>query len=184
MQNFDHNIGFGEKRQFFRRKSSKIAENCDHNIDPRWGEFSPIGSLCTLGSFFSSTQNDNAMTTALQCINSLKPYTLAGFEHRIFCSVGAMTTMPRLHPWQLCQFSKKYRNSPYICTAFSTVTIRINLVKNGLGYILGDFFLKLLRSLWLQGGKKSGFFSVPRVGHICIFTYLTDLLLLIHFFGQ
>jgi hypothetical protein len=26
--------GFWEKRQFFRRKLSKIAENCDHNIDP------------------------------------------------------------------------------------------------------------------------------------------------------
>jgi hypothetical protein len=25
-----------EKRQFFRRKVSKIAENCDHNIDPRF----------------------------------------------------------------------------------------------------------------------------------------------------
>jgi hypothetical protein len=35
MQNFDHNIGFRENRQFFRRKLSKIAENCDHNIDPR-----------------------------------------------------------------------------------------------------------------------------------------------------
>jgi hypothetical protein len=34
MQNFDHHIGFWEKRQFFRRKLAKIAENCDHNIDP------------------------------------------------------------------------------------------------------------------------------------------------------
>jgi hypothetical protein len=34
MQIFDHNIGFWEKRQFFRRKLSKIAENCDDNIDP------------------------------------------------------------------------------------------------------------------------------------------------------
>jgi hypothetical protein len=25
---------FEKKRQFFRRKLSKIAENCDHNIDP------------------------------------------------------------------------------------------------------------------------------------------------------
>jgi hypothetical protein len=24
-----------KKRQFFRRKFAKIAENCDHNIDPR-----------------------------------------------------------------------------------------------------------------------------------------------------
>jgi hypothetical protein len=36
MQNFDHDIGSWEKRQFFRRKLAKIAENCDHNIDPRW----------------------------------------------------------------------------------------------------------------------------------------------------
>jgi hypothetical protein len=35
MQKFDHNIGLWEKRQFFRRKLSKIAENCVHNIDPR-----------------------------------------------------------------------------------------------------------------------------------------------------
>jgi predicted amidophosphoribosyltransferase len=32
-KNCDHNIGFWEKRQFCRRKLSKIAENCDHNID-------------------------------------------------------------------------------------------------------------------------------------------------------
>jgi hypothetical protein len=34
MQNLDHNIGFREKCQFFRRKLSKMAENCVHNIDP------------------------------------------------------------------------------------------------------------------------------------------------------
>jgi hypothetical protein len=38
MQNFDHNISFWEKRQFFLRKLSKIPENCDHNIDP-WMRF-------------------------------------------------------------------------------------------------------------------------------------------------
>jgi hypothetical protein len=31
---FEHNIGFWEKRHFVRRKLSKIAENCDHNIGP------------------------------------------------------------------------------------------------------------------------------------------------------
>jgi hypothetical protein len=36
MQIFDHNIGFGENRQFFRRKLAKIAENCDHNIGPKF----------------------------------------------------------------------------------------------------------------------------------------------------
>jgi hypothetical protein len=34
MQNFDHNIGFWEKGQFFAETLSKFAENCDHNIDP------------------------------------------------------------------------------------------------------------------------------------------------------
>jgi hypothetical protein len=33
-QKSDHNIGINEKRQFFRRKFAKIAENCDHNFDP------------------------------------------------------------------------------------------------------------------------------------------------------
>jgi hypothetical protein len=32
LQKFDRNLGFGEKRQIFRRKVSKIAENCVHNI--------------------------------------------------------------------------------------------------------------------------------------------------------
>jgi hypothetical protein len=35
MQKFDHNIGFLRKTPFFRQKLAKIAENCDHNIDPR-----------------------------------------------------------------------------------------------------------------------------------------------------
>jgi hypothetical protein len=38
MQNFDHNIGIWEKRHFFRQKLGKIAENCEHNIDPRQDE--------------------------------------------------------------------------------------------------------------------------------------------------
>jgi hypothetical protein len=54
MKNFDHNIGFCEKTPFFRRKLSKIAENCDHNIDPRVGDFSPVLQLLTLGSLFEN----------------------------------------------------------------------------------------------------------------------------------
>jgi hypothetical protein len=34
MKTFDRNIGFRAKRNFFRRKLAKIAENSDHNIDP------------------------------------------------------------------------------------------------------------------------------------------------------
>jgi hypothetical protein len=33
-EKIDHNIGIKEKRQFFRRKLGKIAENCNYNIDP------------------------------------------------------------------------------------------------------------------------------------------------------
>jgi hypothetical protein len=49
MQN---DIGFWEKRQFFCRKLSKIAENCDHNIDPMYVHISKnlkamILILCT-----------------------------------------------------------------------------------------------------------------------------------------
>jgi hypothetical protein len=50
MQTFYHNIGFWEKRQFFWQKLSKIAENCDHNIDPgsdeSWGKKMAEGILC------------------------------------------------------------------------------------------------------------------------------------------
>jgi hypothetical protein len=35
MQKFDRSFFFLEKCHFFRRKLSKIAENCDHKIDPR-----------------------------------------------------------------------------------------------------------------------------------------------------
>jgi hypothetical protein len=35
---FAKNIGFWEKCQCFRWKLTKIAKNCDHNIDPRFSE--------------------------------------------------------------------------------------------------------------------------------------------------
>jgi hypothetical protein len=48
MQQFDHVNWFSRKNaNFFRRKLENIAENCDHNIDPRsrytkdsWAQFS------------------------------------------------------------------------------------------------------------------------------------------------
>jgi hypothetical protein len=50
MQNFDHNIGFREKRQFFSRKLAKIAENCDHNIAPRLFEKNFFPNLDQIGA--------------------------------------------------------------------------------------------------------------------------------------
>jgi hypothetical protein len=35
MQKFDHNIGYWENA-ILSRKLAQIAENCDHNIDPRY----------------------------------------------------------------------------------------------------------------------------------------------------
>jgi hypothetical protein len=37
VQKFDHDIGFWEKREFFRQKLAKIAEH--HNIDPKASPF-------------------------------------------------------------------------------------------------------------------------------------------------
>jgi hypothetical protein len=34
---------FEKNANFLRQKLSKIAKKCDHNIDPRLGEFPPIG---------------------------------------------------------------------------------------------------------------------------------------------
>jgi hypothetical protein len=36
----------------------KISENCDHNIDNKLGEFSPIGRLFSLGVFFEKMQKE------------------------------------------------------------------------------------------------------------------------------
>jgi UDP-N-acetylglucosamine pyrophosphorylase len=41
-----------EKNAIF---SPKIAENCDHKINPRFGEFSPLKRLNTLDSFLKVT---------------------------------------------------------------------------------------------------------------------------------
>jgi hypothetical protein len=63
MQNVDHNIGFWEKRQFFRRKLSRIAENCDHNIDPRLGDISPFGRIIKVKTrFYISTKLELNLT--------------------------------------------------------------------------------------------------------------------------
>jgi hypothetical protein len=42
MQKLYHNIGFHEKRQLFCRKSEKISEISDHNIDPWLGEWAMV----------------------------------------------------------------------------------------------------------------------------------------------
>jgi hypothetical protein len=67
MQNFDHNIGFWEKRQFFRRKLAKIAENCDHKIDPNWanGSFSKITKVAKIFLWYITALIQGAQTNNL-----------------------------------------------------------------------------------------------------------------------
>jgi hypothetical protein len=43
LKKVDHNIGIERKTPFFLQKLGKIAENCDHNIDIRFGAISPFG---------------------------------------------------------------------------------------------------------------------------------------------
>jgi hypothetical protein len=45
------------KRQIFRRKLAKIAENCDHNIDPRLDEISPTGIKLSILHFLIVLKN-------------------------------------------------------------------------------------------------------------------------------
>jgi hypothetical protein len=66
MQNFDHNIVFWEQRQIFRRKLAKIAENCDHNIDPRLCKISPSGEyIFELGLHFGAILWSSEIETKL-----------------------------------------------------------------------------------------------------------------------
>jgi hypothetical protein len=45
LQKLNHNIGFLRKMPIFRGKLAKIAENCDHNIDPF--KFSALSEFAT-----------------------------------------------------------------------------------------------------------------------------------------
>jgi hypothetical protein len=114
MQNFDHNIGFWEKRQFFRRKLSKIAENCDHNIDPmvtRLGEFSPMGRSFNLGTFLQN----------LGYFSHSKSYVLI-FKYGLVFNLGYFFKNASGHPGigrnHLTNYRLQFRN--YVCKESKT----------------------------------------------------------------
>jgi hypothetical protein len=48
---------FGKNANFFRRKLSKIAENCDHNIDP-WSFVLRVGGVAS--TYIHKRANNNA----------------------------------------------------------------------------------------------------------------------------
>jgi hypothetical protein len=58
-KNLINNIGFWEKRQFFRRKLSKIAENCDHNIGPRTIEYVVVLAPADMTGLLTSILTNN-----------------------------------------------------------------------------------------------------------------------------
>jgi hypothetical protein len=76
MLNFDHNIGFWEKRQFFCRKLAKIAENCDHNIGPwsfsYWNIFHTLRKRARLGRALQF-RNWVVLRTGLRSTDTLHP---------------------------------------------------------------------------------------------------------------
>jgi hypothetical protein len=53
---YDRNIGLQEKRQLFAENWEKIAENCDHNIDP--GPKTCFTRRDVFGDFFSASQTN------------------------------------------------------------------------------------------------------------------------------
>jgi hypothetical protein len=121
-----HNIGFWEKRHFFRRKLSKIAENCDHNIGPRffeniWTTFfrgpevledvGPLGGCqwwpCTLGAIFIS-KGEFLLTNLSSsiCVNMRKVF----FSNRLCC-------------WYVCRLSvdSSEDQGSMLCSQFSAI---------------------------------------------------------------
>jgi hypothetical protein len=118
----DHNIGFWEKRQFFHRKLGKIAENYNHNIDPRsgcWGNFFLVQKrIKTVPKWPQNVPLNRVLKHFCShwwwsgwpdCVNSRLLFTLGSYF-------------------------ENYRSSQNVWVTFSTT-----VVKKWSGYILGDF---------------------------------------------
>jgi hypothetical protein len=107
---------FEKNAYFFRQKLSKIAENCDHNIDHRMGEFSPIGRLFYFGHFLwkncRSSPNYGGFFHGYSCESVLRKYVLGyilgDFFHQLIWS-----------PWTASK--KKFRQDPF-CSDVSLPT--------------------------------------------------------------
>jgi hypothetical protein len=99
-KNCDHNIGFWEKRHFFRRKLAKIAENGDHNIDPRNQSYDFLKIfLRPMPSFLVSTHKHSifkSFYTQQHCYVSLKTLDHGRIRTRVFLFLRRMRC-PRRH---------------------------------------------------------------------------------------
>jgi hypothetical protein len=100
MQNFDHNIGFWEKCQFI---CQKIAENCDHNIDPRYLLLNEIICVSMLLIFFT---NKNFFGAKLVLFN----HTYVWFDPLKPFASAPRWTLVRLEPVVEVQRYLRQRN--------------------------------------------------------------------------
>jgi hypothetical protein len=107
---------FWEKRHFFRRKLSKIAENCDHNIDP-WSPW-----LHVAGEFVGKTRPNNFCHNSCICkLNNGKKLPKMWTTYSCYLQVTVQSGHPmHMHNsekffaennWQFCVHTCKRENS-------------------------------------------------------------------------
>jgi hypothetical protein len=101
-QILDHNIGLWEKRQFFRRKLSKIAENYDHNIDP---------SIWYVGFSFSSHAYPWSFIPVFEILDSRLEKTAYCIPIRIFlfCFAKIWISYVNMYPCIYAYVVRKYQ---------------------------------------------------------------------------
>jgi hypothetical protein len=75
---------FEKKCQFFRRKLSKIAENCDHNIDPR----SPWKRYCVWSKILVQRQLISITSYIIDISNNTNALKIHGSQKHGFQSYG------------------------------------------------------------------------------------------------
>jgi hypothetical protein len=134
MQNFNHNIGFREKRQFFRWKLAKIAENCDHNMDP-WSN--PVLVIpWSLQNGANKPLNKKVKKLGLVHFNAPRErWVIATRVTRL----GENSPKGWLFTMVSCSKIRKVATK-FVLLFFKCKSYILTLTKNGLGYILGDFF--------------------------------------------
>jgi hypothetical protein len=113
MHNFDHHISFWEKLHFLRRKLPKIAENCDHNIDPRccatfstvraMRQFCPKLDWATFWATFSQTHLVTLPPTDIE--------TCPGVAMRTY--IGRESIRPFYPFWSCCFYAKRLEHTYY-----------------------------------------------------------------------
>jgi hypothetical protein len=85
---------FWEKNAIFRRKLAKIAENCDHNIDPMTS-VSTIWSHC-LGLFLSIRPSD------IRLLRTVVQFNIWAWKTKTLKVVGMGHDVAKVETWSFC----------------------------------------------------------------------------------